>query len=138
MSNIMLKLGVYSFSLSTAAYDNLRRIADYRWAVHEPIGNHPVMQYVGPGGTMIELSGSIFPRFKGGLDQIDRMRDEAGRGEPLALVNGLGHHLGRWCIERVEETQMVPQRNGAPRRIDFNLKLRHYDLGRSHAWDLTT
>ena len=32
MGSIMMRLGVYKFSLDTAAYQELSRTAEYRWA----------------------------------------------------------------------------------------------------------
>lgn len=125
--SVMMMLGTeYMFALSTAAYQSLRRSAEYRWPAQERIGRRPARQYVGPGGETIELSGSIYPQFAGGLAQVRRMRTAAGQGLPLLLVDGRGQSWGRWCIERVEETHTVLDGNGDPRRIDFALTLGRY------------
>ena len=116
----------YMFSLSTAAYQSLRRSAAYRWPAQERVGRRPARQFVGPGDETITLDGTIYPHYLGGIGQIEHMREVAGRGEPLALVDGLGNNLGQWCIERVDETATIFEADGRPRRMDFNLGLARY------------
>jgi phage protein U len=54
------------------------------------------------------------------------MRTEAGKGEPLELVDGLGNVHGLWVITEVEETRKVLSAEGVPRRIDFRLQIKRY------------
>ena len=54
----MMALGGYRFGVSTAAYRELTRAAEYRWAAQERLGRLPARQYLGPGS---ELSGVIHP-----------------------------------------------------------------------------
>jgi len=116
----------YQFTLSTAAYQGLRRAAEHRWPAQERIGRAPARQYVGPGAETIDLEGTVYPYFRGGMGQVAGMRDIAGLGRPLRLVDGRGKNWGRWCIERIEETHTVFDGNGDPRRIDFRLTLGRY------------
>ena len=125
-AEIMMSLGEYRFSAPTAAYQELTHSTEYRWAAQERLGRLPARQYLGPGDETITLRGVVHPHYKGGLGQIDRMRTEAGRGEPLLLSEGTGRVLGTWVIERIEETRRVLDADGAPRRIEFNLKLTRY------------
>lgn len=129
MANIMMKLGRFTFSVDTAAYQSLTRSSEYRWPSQDLIGKQPVLQAVGPGAETINLEGSIYPAHQGGTGQLDDMRAEAGRMEPLILVDGRGFVHGRWVIERVEESQSVFAQGGAPRKQTFQLKLRKYDDG---------
>ncbi|MFA5712135.1 phage tail protein [Mycolicibacterium sp.] len=127
MTEAMMMLGTeYMFSVSTAAYQSLRRSAAYRWPAQERIGRRPARQFVGPGDETMTLDGTIYPHYLGGIGQIERMREVAGRGDPLALVDGRGSNLGQWCIERVEETDTVFGADGRPRRMDFVLGLVRY------------
>lgn len=125
-AEIMMSLGEYRFSAPTAAYQELTHATDYRWAVQERLGRLPARQYLGPGDETIKLRGVVHPHYKGGLGQIDRMRTEAGRGEPLLLSEGTGRVLGTWVIERIEEVRRELEADGAPRRIEFNLTLTRY------------
>jgi phage protein U len=126
MPDVMLALGDYRFSVDTAAYDSLRRRSEYRWAQLDRIAHRPSLQYVGMGMEEIDLRGVIYPHYRGGLTQLDLMRDEAGQGQPLDLVSGRGENLGKYCITEIEEEQSVFAMKGAPRAVEFRLRLRQY------------
>lgn len=121
---MMMQLGEYQFGISTAAYQELTRSAEYRWAAHELLGKLAALQFTGPGGETMSLPGVIYPEWNGGFGQVDAMRAEAAKGKPLALVDGDGGNMGRWVIERVEETQTVFAAGGKPRRVEFNISMR--------------
>lgn len=124
--SIMLALGDYRFSINTSAYQSLSRSKDYRWKSQERIHNDPALQYVGPGEEKIELDGIIYPHYRGGLGQIDAMKESADQGEPLLLVDGRGYVHGYWVIMSAQETQEVFLQNGVPRKIGFGLSLKRY------------
>lgn len=123
---MMLALGPYRFSLNTSAYQTLKRSSEYRWPSIERIGQEPLLQAVGQGSDRIDLDGVIYPHFRGGLGQINAMRDSASRQEPLMLINGLGEVLGRFVITQIEETQNTFLADGTPRKIEFRLSLERY------------
>lgn len=123
---MMLALGPYRFSLNTSAYQSLKRSSEYRWPSTPRIGKEPLLQAIGPGCDHIELDGVIYPHFRGGLGQINAMRDSAQRQEPLMLINGQGNVLGRFVITQIEESQNTFLADGAPRKIEFRLSLERY------------
>jgi hypothetical protein len=123
---MMLALGPYRFSLNTSAYQSLKRSSEYRWPSIERIGKEPLLQAIGPGCDRIDLDGVIYPHFRGGLGQINAMRDSAQRQEPLMLINGQGNVLGRFVITQIEESQNTFLADGAPRKIEFRLSLERY------------
>lgn len=129
--SFLMALGDYRFSLGTAAYQSLRRSTEYRWATQERLQRRPALQYLGPGTDEITLEGTVYPFYRGGLGQIDEMRRIAYAGTPLSLVDGRGFAHGRWVIRRIEETQRYFLPNGAPRRIDFSLRIAAYGEDRS-------
>lgn len=98
----------------------------YRWQAQERIQRRPAMQFLGAGEESIELSGVIYPHFKGGLEQLDTMRAEASKGQPLLLVDGLGFVWGQWVITQIDEGQSFFQGNGQPLKQSFQLKLVNY------------
>jgi len=123
---MMLALGPYRFSLNTSAYQSLKRSSEYRWPSIERIGKEPLRQAIGPGCDRIDLDGVIYPHFRGGLGQINAMRDSAAKQEPLILINGQGNVLGRFVITQIEESQNTFLADGAPRKIEFRLSLERY------------
>ena len=139
MIEIMMALGPFRFSVNTAAYQSLRRAAQYRWPAQERIGRPPARQFVGVGSETITLEGAIYPysgepfldqvineRVGSGPAQLDQLRELAALGEPLLLTDGRGKVWGKWCVESVDETQTVFFANGAPRKIEFNLSISSY------------
>jgi len=124
--SVMMALGSYRFALETSAYQQLQRTISYRWQAQDRINNDPAMQFVGPGAEQINLEGIIYPDFRGGLGQIEGMKDSADNGEPLLLVDGLGQIWGRWVILQIEETREVFLKNGVPRKISFRLSISRY------------
>lgn len=122
----MLTLGPYTFELSTAAWQSLERQTAWQWAVQERAGRVPARQFTGPGDDRLTIEGTVYPLFRGGLGQIDRLREEAGTGLPHLLIDGRGRVLGKWVVEAVNERQTHPTRDGTPKRIDFTLTLAAY------------
>ena len=122
----MLALGDFRFGLDTAAYQELVRATEYRWAATARVGRRPARQFVGVGEETVTLAGTIYPHYRGGLGQVAAMRAAAEQGEPLRLVTGAGAVMGLWVIHRVEETQRAHWADGSPRRQDFRLELAAY------------
>lgn len=130
-SDVMLALragaDVYTFGVSTAAYNSMRRSTRWRWAAQSRTGRRPSVQFVGRGEDSISLEGVIYPQFKGGLNQLPRMREEADRGRPFLLADSFGRvDYGYWCITQVDEIQESLMRSGLPRKISFVMSLTAY------------
>lgn len=129
MADVMMQLGAYQFSVDSAAYQELSRSSEYRWAAQERVGAADALQYTGPGAETIELRGVIYPFYRGGINQLTRLRAQASLGVPLPLISGQGGVFGLWVVQAVREGQRVFAPGGAPRRQDFDLRLRRYDGG---------
>lgn len=125
--NVMMTLGQFSFELATAVFQELKRVTEYRWPKQERFGKAPVRQFVGLGDDSITLPGVIFPAWRGGRFQVDAMRAMAARGEPLFMVDGDGTVMGRWVIERIEETKSNFAAAGAPLKQEYSLSLCKFD-----------
>lgn len=126
MINVMMKLGGFTFSINTAAYQSFSRSAGYRWQGQERIGQGPAQQFTGYEAETITLDGDIYPDYAGGLYQIDAMRYEAGKGQPLLLVDGRGYVWGKWVINAIDERQETFHGNGVARKQSFTLKITRY------------
>ncbi|MBY6056747.1 phage tail protein [Leisingera daeponensis] len=129
MAGRMMQLGAYQFSLDDAAYQRLYRSTEYRWGAIERMGKNDALQFTGLGADSMTLQGTIYPHFKGGLGQVDKMRLSGSLGLPLPLIAGTGKVLGLWVIERVGESQRTFAEQGAPLRQDFTISIRRYDGG---------
>jgi len=126
MADVLLTLGAFEFSMDTAAYDELVRINEWRWPALELIGREPVLQYTGPGVETIEVEGRIYPAHKGGLGQLEALRELANTGKPQMLTDGLGRVWGKFVIHRLQERQTYIAERGMPLRQDFTLSLAKY------------
>ncbi|MGO4366425.1 phage tail protein [Pseudomonas sp. PAB10] len=116
----------YYFNLDTAAFDELRRSTEFRWASQERLTRRPAQQAVGIGEEKITLKGAIFPGFKGGIKQLDTLRSIGAQLKPLTLTTGYGDVLGTWCLKSVEEEQSALLQGGIPRKQAFTLEFARY------------
>lgn len=123
---VMLGLGDFRFEIATAAYQSLQMSQSYRWPEQARLNREPALQFVGPDNAAIDLEGVIYPSFKGGLNQIERMHDLAGAGKTMQLVDGLGRIWGAWVIAEICDTRSTFTDDGQPRKIEFRLKLKAY------------
>lgn len=123
---VMMQLGSFQFGITTAAYQELSRRTEYRWAQQDLYGRLPGLQFTGPGEDTMTLDGVIYPEYRGGTGQLNQMRGLAGRGVPQMLVSGLGQIMGRWVIESVDEKQGTFAAYGVARKQEFTLQLRRF------------
>ncbi|TMN89453.1 hypothetical protein CWB72_10475 [Pseudoalteromonas phenolica] len=138
-SNYMMMLGGFEFSVSSAAFDKLSYNTTYRWKSHDTATdkNSPVMQFIGIGDQTMELEGTIYPQLvRDGLHQLDKMRAEAVKGQPLKLAYvedkgksspNVGRVIGDFVIESINETRTLFLNDGIPREIQFTMRLKRYD-----------
>lgn len=116
----------YYFNLDTAAFEELRRQTEFRWAAQERLTRRPAMQAVGQGEEKISLKGAIYPHFRGGLAQLEALRTIGAKLQPLSLTTGYGDVLGTWCLLRIEEEQSALLQGGIPRKQTFTLEFTRY------------
>lgn len=124
---MMCALGMFVFSLSTAAYQELQRQTDWRHASNNRVGAAPARQFVGRGDDSITLPGIIFPELAGRALSLDALRLMANTGKAWPMVEGSGRIYGLWVIESLSETKTIFFSNGTPRRIEFTLSLKRTD-----------
>lgn len=125
-NSVMLGLGDYRFSLETAAYQQFQQSTSYLWPEQQRFGRETSLQFLGQGVKEINLSGVIYPEYRGGFSQLRHMEAEAQKGVPLLLFTGTGKVLGLWVILSISETGSIFRKNGAARKVEFSLKLKYY------------
>lgn len=126
MSRTMMSLGEFRFALETAAYERLALSQSWRWPEQQRLGRDPALQFVGADAAEIELEGVIYPQFRGGLGQIEQLREVADQGKPLMLTDGIGRVWGKWVITKISDTRTVLADDGQPRKIEFRASLKAY------------
>ena len=122
---MMMSLGLFIFSIETAAYQALQRSTSAEWAENKRIGQRAASQFIGPGADTISLTGTLLPEFTGGVSNLDQVRMMMNRGKAYTLMDGRGHVLGFWSIRAVQETHSVFYRDGTARKIEFDMALTH-------------
>lgn len=127
---MMMALGMFVFSLSTAAYQELQRQTEWRHVSNTRIGAAPARQFVGRGDDSITLPGVILPELAGSVLSLDTLRLMANTGKAWPMVEGSGRIYGLWVIESLSETKTVFFRDGTPRRLEFTLNLKRIDADR--------
>ena len=127
---MMMALGMFVFSLETLAYQEFQRQTEWRHGTTSRIGTNPARQYLGRGEDSITLPGVLLPGLVGSPLSLDTLRMMADTGKAWPLVQGDGRIFGLWVIESLSETRTLFFRDGAARRIEFNLKLSRIDDGR--------
>lgn len=124
---MMMALGMFVFSLSTAAYQELQRQTDWRHASNNRIGAAPARQFLGRGDDAITLPGIILPELAGSALSLDAIHLMANTGKAWPMVEGTGRIYGLWVIESLSETKTLFFRDGTPRRIEFTISLKRTD-----------
>lgn len=124
---MMMALGMFVFSLRTAAYQELQRQTDWRHASNNRIGAAPARQFIGRGEDAITLPGIILPELAGSALSLDALRLMANTGKAWPMVEGSGRIYGLWVIESMSETKTIFFSDGTPRRIEFTLSLKRTD-----------
>jgi len=127
---MMMALGLFVFSLPTAAYQDFQRQTAWRHPSNNRVGAAPVRQYLGKGDDTITLSGLIVPEISGQRLSLDTLRLMGDSGKAWPLVEGTGRIYGLWIIESLSETSTLFFADGAPRRIEFSLTLQRVDDSR--------
>lgn len=124
---MMLALGMFVFSLSTLAYQELQRQTEWRHPGSSRVGAAPARQFIGRGDDSITLPGILFPELAGSKLSLDALRLMANTGKAWPMIEGSGRIYGLWVIESLSETKTVFFRDGTPRRIEFTLSLKRID-----------
>ncbi|WIE52393.1 phage tail protein [Pseudomonas sp. GM17] len=124
---MMMALGMFVFSLSTAAYQEFQRQTEWRHASNNRIGAAPARQFLGRGDDSITLPGIILPELAGSVLSLDTLRLMANTGKAWPMVEGSGRIYGLWVIESLSETKTIFFRDGTPRRLEFTINLKRID-----------
>ena len=124
---MLMALGTFVFDLPRLAYQQLEQQMSWRHAASERVGARAAHQYVGPGEETIELSGDVVQELSAGEVSLNTLRDLAEDGQPLPLVDGRGWVYGAYVIKGITEGKSVFFKDGAPRKVEFNLSLLRVD-----------
>ena len=134
----LMALGMFLFEIGSLPYRELQRRTDWRHPATARVGARDASQFVGPGDESITLSGAVYAEIADGRVSIDTLRDMAGEGEAMPLVDGGGTVFGTFVILSIDERHASIMQDGRPRRIDFAIDLIRVDDAAEAASDATT
>lgn len=127
MAATLMVLGGFRFAVTDrTAYSRAVERLRWRWDGQPRIGRGTALQYLGPGDRTLDLEGVIYPRTGAEVRSMDRLAELAGTGRPQDLVDGAGNNLGRWAILAIDRTGDAHLGGGAPRKIEFTVRLQRY------------
>jgi phage protein U len=120
---MMMALGLFVFGLHTAPYQQLQRQTSWRHPATSRVSARPGRQFAGRGDDTITLSGVLYPEITGGKLTIEALKAMADEGMAWPLIEGTGLFYGLFVVEDVSETHSEFFPDGAPRKIEFSIKL---------------
>lgn len=124
---MLMVLGLFVFDVKTAPFSQLERSNQWRWAGHNPVGNHPSHQFLGRGENTITITGTLMPEFTGGPLSLKVLEMMGDTGNAWLLMRGNGDVYGYWLIENINEQESYHLRDGTAQKIDFSINLKRYD-----------
>lgn len=125
--SMMMALGLFVFSLHTVPYQQLQRQMSWRHPSNSRVGRRPAHQFLGPGEDTITLSGVLYPEVTGGKISLAMLQSMADTGKAWPLIEGTGLIYGLFVIDDISQTHSFFFPDGAPRKIEFSLKLTRVD-----------
>lgn len=133
----MLRVGPFTFSIGTAAYQLMTREDRWRWKDVQVINGEVQRQYTGPGNRTIVLKGVVFTHMDNpsapfaagavvGTGHMQTLRDMGDMGVPLPVTDGRGRYYGKWVMAALvaKSSEFLP--NGAEKKQQFDLTLAYY------------
>ncbi len=125
--SMMMALGFFVFGMRTVPYQQLQRQVTWRHPSNSVVGGRPRRQFVGRGEESITLSGVLYPEVTGGKLSLCALEAMADEGRAWPLIEGTGWLYGLFVIEEVSTTHAEFFPDGAPRKIEFSLKISRVD-----------
>ncbi|WP_273837829.1 phage tail protein [Providencia rettgeri] len=123
----MAALGLFVFQLNTTPYQMMQINQKYRYGVNNRVGKRPAVQFIGLDNDDIILSGTLLPSLTGGRLSLLVLEKMAETGRAWSLIDGTGNIYGMYVIEEITQSKSEFFVDGAPRKIDFTLKLKRTD-----------
>lgn len=119
-------MGPFRFQMAKMAYEDLERRTAARWPVQERIGRRPALQFIGPDVGELNIRGTIYPEYTGGLAQVEGIAAACEAGQKMMVVSGVGRVFGMYVLLEMVDRGSFTTQNGTPRKVEFEVNLRRY------------
>lgn len=94
MTDITLKLGRHTFTVSQLSYSRLQRDFNARWKEHYTAGGGHVDQFLGPSAREMSIDGALFPAHVGDLEPALALGWDIEKGAVMRLMSQSGEYFG--------------------------------------------
>lgn len=120
---MLYKLGKLTIKVHPFNVDRVRRNSRTDFAEKPVVGAEPRQEYVGEGPNTMTLSGSLFPKVLGGLNELALLHSARVKAEPQFLSRGDGKPMGWYVIKEVSEDETYLAGDGVGQKIAVVIKL---------------
>lgn len=114
-----LAIQVHPFNVDTVAHD-----AQTDYVAKPVLGAEPPLEYVGEGANRWRLSGKLFPKVIGGMNELQLLQEMRQSGQPQYLTRGDGEVMGWVAIERVSTREERLAHDGVGQKISVDIDVR--------------
>lgn len=120
---VLMSLGLFTFGMEQAAYDQLSRRITWRHEQNDRFMARAAVQFAGPGEDRVSIAGTIIPEVAGNYGALAFLIEMGDTGDAFPLMDGLGALWGFYRIDGIDQTQRTIMAGGIPRMVDFALEL---------------
>ena len=121
---MLYQLGALAVKVAPFNFDTVQRDASTDYVPKPVVGAEPPMEYVGEGANTWRLSGQLFPKVIGGMDELALLHSMRESGQPQYLQRGDGTPMGWVVIESVSERSRHLAADGVGQQIEVTVEVR--------------
>jgi phage protein U len=121
---MLYQLGVLSIKVHPFNVNKVQGDASTDYVPKPVLGAEPPMEYVGEGANTWRLSGDLFPKVIGGLNELQLLHSMRSSGRPQFLLRGDGTPLGWVVIEKVSTREEHLGGDGVGQKISVDIEVR--------------
>lgn len=135
---MMMSFGLFVFALDTIPFQDFQRQLAWRHPSTSRIGAPPATQFLGRDDETVTLAGVLLPEITGGRLSLAAIEEMAEGGRAWPLIEGTGYYYGLFVVTGLSTTRTLFFRDGAARRIEFQLTLKRIDDRRTDLLGVVT
>ncbi len=117
-------LGSLMIQIAPFNVHEVQQTGETEYAVKAVVGREPPLEFVGEGSNEIGLSGRLFPRELGGLNELELLTQMRASGRPQYLMRGDGRPMGWFAILSVSAQSSYLDAKGIGKQIEVSISLR--------------
>lgn len=121
---MLYQLGVLSVKVQPFNVNKVQSDRSTDYVAKPVLGAEPPMEYVGEGANTWRLSGDLFPKVIGGLNELQLLQAMRESGRPQFLLRGDGTPMGWVVIEKVSTREQHLAADGVGQKITVDIEVR--------------